>query len=189
MMAEEELSFLRSTQNSSIKKLKRELQRRVETQTRTIDDKYERKIQVEHVSIEKSIGNISKLCDEDENRRGREVIEMIRQIRQSGAHLDDFWKGKSKELQTLERDNRNIKNSLGHEIAELQTKNQGPNVKERSLRFRQTSIQICVMLTHEERRKGKSYENRSLFLTKKTGQSWLHLKRRCVQQGKIATNY
>jgi hypothetical protein len=132
LMAEGERALAKfNNELSSIDKLKRQLQRRIETEARGIDDEYERKIQVEQVNLQKSIENISKLYDEDENRRGREVIEWIRKVRQSRNRVDDFLKRKRKELESLERDNRNSESSVRHEIARLKNKNQESEIREK----------------------------------------------------------
>ena len=103
-----------------VDKLKRQLQRRIETETRGIDDEYEMKIQVEQVNLQKTIENISKLYDEEENRRGREVIEMVRKVRETKNRIDDFLKRKRKEAESIALANQKRIETLESDLAKLQ---------------------------------------------------------------------
>lgn len=91
---------------SAVDKLKRQLQRRIETETRAIDDEFEMKIQVAQVNLQKAIENISKLYDDDENQRGREVIEAIRKVREKKNKNSDLISRKNKELNDLKQQNQ-----------------------------------------------------------------------------------
>jgi hypothetical protein len=125
---------------SSLDKLKRQMQRRIETEKRAIDDEYERKIQIAQVNLQKSIENISKLYDEDENRRGREVVEMIRKVRETRNRIDDFLKRKSKELDALQKENHHAEDAMKLEIKRLTERTQ-LNQLEQRLRDLQQSIE------------------------------------------------
>ena len=115
---------------SRVDKLKRQLLRRIETETRGIDDEYEMKIQVEQVNLQKKIENISKLYDEEENRRGREVIEMIRKVRETKNRVDDFLKRKRKDADALVSANQRRKESLESDLSKLQGRTKENEMKE-----------------------------------------------------------
>lgn len=102
-------------------KLKRQLQRRIETETRTLDDEYEMKIQVCQVDLQKSIENISKLYDEEENARGRDIIEAIRKVRETRNHNNDFLHRKKKDLDEIIKNHLTEVNKLQKELAQMKT--------------------------------------------------------------------
>ena len=95
---------------TAAEKAQRQLQRRIETEIRQVDDDFEIKIQVEQVSLREKIENISKLYDADENRRGVEVIEMVRKVKETRNRVDDFLRRKNLELAGLiKEDNKKLK--------------------------------------------------------------------------------
>lgn len=105
---------------SAVDKSKRQLQRRIETETRKIDDEYEMKIQVAQVNLSKAIENISKLFDADENQRGREVIEAIRKVREKRNKNSDMISRKNKELEDLKQQNKIEINELNEKLNKIQ---------------------------------------------------------------------
>lgn len=115
---------------SASDKMKRQVQRRIETETRGIDDEYEMKIQVAQVDLQKSIENISKLYDSDENKRGREVIEMVRKVRQTRSRVDDFLRGKDRELEDLVKENARAEDALKDEIQKMTSQSRENAIKQ-----------------------------------------------------------
>jgi hypothetical protein len=113
-----------NTELTSIDKGKRQLQRRIETETRAIDDQYERKIQIAQVDLQKTIDHIAKFYSDEENRRGCEVIEFMRKVRESRNRTDDLLKRKAKELASLRRENLEGEDQLRHEIEQVKAKSQ-----------------------------------------------------------------
>ena len=84
-----------------LEKLKRQLERKKKTESQSIDEEYERKIQVEQVHLREKVDNIAKLFDAEENKRGIEIIEAIRKVKETNNHTDDFLNRKRHELQSL----------------------------------------------------------------------------------------
>jgi hypothetical protein len=113
-----------NTELTSIDKGKRQLQRRMETETRAIDDEYERKIQIAQVDLQKTIDHIATFYNDDENRRGCEVIELMRKVTESRNRTDDLLKRKEKELANLRRENLEEEDQLRRKIEQLKAKSQ-----------------------------------------------------------------
>ena len=90
----------------NIDKLRRKLQRRIETEKRAVDDDFEMKIQFAQVELQKAIDNIAKLFDNDENQRGCEIIEAIRKVRELKNKNNDAIMKKTKELEDLKNKNK-----------------------------------------------------------------------------------
>lgn len=114
---------------ATIDKTKRQLQRRIETETRAINDEFEMKIQVAQVNLQRAIENISKLFDADENQRGREVIEAIRKVRGMKNKYSDQISKKKKELDELRRNNQD-------EISVLKSKVETTQITDREYQLK-----------------------------------------------------
>ena len=104
---------------TAAEKAQRQLQRRIETEIRQVDDDFEIKIQVEQVSLREKIENISKLYDAEENRRGVEVIEMIRKVKETRNRVDDFLRRKNAELADLVKENNKNLKTYQREIEKM----------------------------------------------------------------------
>jgi hypothetical protein len=90
---------------AALEKAKRQLLRRIETEARQVDDEFERKIQIEQVTLSQKIDNISKLYTLEENQRGREVIEMMRKVNETRMRVDQLLESKARQLEELQNQN------------------------------------------------------------------------------------
>jgi hypothetical protein len=91
------------TELSTLEKTRRQLERRIESEIRQIDDEYERMIQVEEVKLSQKIENISRLYDSDENQRGREVVEIIRKLNEIRMRTATALKDKARALEQMRK--------------------------------------------------------------------------------------
>jgi hypothetical protein len=82
-----------------LEKAKRQIERRKKTETQAIDNDYEMKIQIAQVHLRNTIEHIAKLYTADENERGSELIQAIRQVRETNNYTDDvlFRRGHERE--------------------------------------------------------------------------------------------
>ncbi|OHT06872.1 hypothetical protein TRFO_25055 [Tritrichomonas foetus] len=139
------------TDLAAIDKLKRQLQRRIEAETRVIDDEYEMKIQVAQVDLQKAIENISKLYDEDENQRGREVIEAIRKVRETKNKNSDFISKKNKELADLRIKNQDEEADLKTNLERIQAGDREFQLKKEIEAFQKKTEEIIQEIETESR--------------------------------------
>lgn len=116
---------------SNLDKTIRQLQRRKETETRTIDEEYEMKIQVCQVDLQKSIENISKLYNKGENEKGTVIIEAIRKVRDTRNRVDTFISKKKREIEDLHVQNSNEIKKLTQELDDLKTNEKESELKQK----------------------------------------------------------
>jgi hypothetical protein len=101
---------------SQLEKEKRLLERRRRAEWQTIDEEYERLIQVGQVRVQNTIENLAKLFDADENERAREIIEGIRKVAETDNLTQNrIMKGRS-DLDLLRRETQTVCDQLRGEI-------------------------------------------------------------------------
>ena len=132
---EKKLSRLQS-EISHLEKTKRQLERRKKTEAQNIDEEYERKIQVEQVNLRQKVDNIAKIYDAEENKRGMDIIEAIRKVKETNNHTDDFLMRKKHELQTLIHNYDKTIEDLNSQIAQYKA-----NAKEEEIKAKIASTE------------------------------------------------
>jgi hypothetical protein len=65
---------------NQLEKGKRFFERQRKAEVQAIDETYERNIQIEQVRVQHALENLTKLYNEDENARGREILETARKV-------------------------------------------------------------------------------------------------------------
>jgi hypothetical protein len=92
-----------SNELSRLAKAKRQFERRKKTEKQKIDSDFEMKIQVQQVNLKSAIENIARLYDEDENDRGCQIIEAIRQVRETHNRTHDLLLQGRSELNAMKQ--------------------------------------------------------------------------------------
>ncbi|OHT04433.1 hypothetical protein TRFO_06325 [Tritrichomonas foetus] len=139
---EKTINFLTNKMQNTEKEF-RQVQRRIEKETNSIDEEYEMKIQVEQVKLNNAIENLAKLYDKEENQRGVDLIEMIRKVRESKNKADDFVQRKKKEIENDNVEYNKQKTELTKELENLTAKKQEKDLKgklEATLRYSKSSL-------------------------------------------------
>lgn len=127
---EKKLSRLQS-EISRLEKAKRQLERRKKTEAQNIDEEYERKIQVEQVNLRQKVDNIAKIYDAEENKRGMDIIEAIRKVKETNNHTEDFLMRKRHELQTLVHGYDKTIEELNAQISQYQANGKEQEIKDK----------------------------------------------------------
>jgi len=100
------------TQLTTLEKSKRQFIRSTKTETEKIISDFEMKIQVEQVGLHDKIDRISALYDNEENKRGREIIESIRKVRDIKNRGDDLIQKKKKSFNDNQKQLKGVFDSL-----------------------------------------------------------------------------
>lgn len=122
-----------------IEKSFRTLQRRIKKETQAIDEEYEMKIQMEQVRLQKTIENINKLYDNDENQRGTEIIESIRKVREVKNRTIDHINSKTAETLKLKKENDSSVAALKQQIEQFKSSSKE---KELSKKYDERQIEM-----------------------------------------------
>ena len=136
-------------------KLKRQLERKKKTESQSIDEEYERKIQVEQVHLREKVDNIAKMYDAEENKRGIEIIEAIRKVKETNNHTDDFLSRKRHELQSQINDYDKTINELRKEIETYKGNGREAELREK-IATTETNMNNVVQAIKEQIKKEQS---------------------------------
>jgi hypothetical protein len=111
----------------------------------TIDEDYERSVQVEQVHAQDAIDHLAKVSTADENHRGREVVEAIRRVSETHNHLNGRVMRERHALDLLLQRNKKTCNELRAEIHVLSSK-----LREREIERKMDDLKVVAKLRKTE---------------------------------------
>jgi hypothetical protein len=138
-----------SSEISGLAKAKRQFERRKKKETQNIDDEFEMNIQIEQVHLRNMIENLAKLYDKEENERGCQIIEAIRQVREAHNRTDDLLFRGRNELNALKQ---SFVKSCSHHRIELGYIESGGKEKDLLQKIEQQKSIMAVRLSDIETR-------------------------------------
>jgi hypothetical protein len=103
----------------AVAKQTRQFARRKKSEHQAINDEYERDIAIAQVQLRQKIENLSKLYTEDENHRGREIIEAVRKVKDmEHRRLDSLLNEKHRHEESCRQSARECK-AIADEIGRV----------------------------------------------------------------------
>lgn len=155
---------------NNLDKQKRQFQRFMKTEIQQIDEEFEMKIQICQVNLRNTIENISKLFDEDENTRGRDIIEGIRKVKEAKNVTSDMVARRNRQINEMVQQFHKTKECLELQINNFQTNQQEKQLEQKISEIKQQLDENLALINEKADDRiveiKKNYENEKHKLDK-----------------------